>query len=117
MTISRKFWMKFLSVTLLVLLLLETIETKPYKRGKRKNHAKHCGTRGHPCQPGSRKLCCAAGYTCKVTEIASNWTKPQRKRKRKIGTCQPVLPIRVSEREIEEVHPKPEFHSNPAFLL
>lgn len=110
MTISRTFWTKFFSVILIVLLLLEAIETRPPKKTKSRPRVKHCGKKNHLCESGSRKLCCAVGYTCRVpvTESSSNQTKEQKK-KRNFGTCQPIIPLRVSEKEIEEKRPVPSF--------
>ncbi|XP_078342051.1 uncharacterized protein LOC144627909 [Oculina patagonica] len=107
MTISRTFWMKLLSVILIVLLLLEAIDARPHKKAKRKHRAKQCGRTGHICQPGSRKLCCTVGYTCRVPDVSSNRTK--QKKKRKLGTCQPLELLRVNEREIEDAQPNPSF--------
>ncbi|XP_029198158.1 uncharacterized protein [Acropora muricata] len=102
MEISRLLLMRLLCIMLIVLLLLEVVDTRSLKKARRKSLAKHCGTKDHLCEHGSRKLCCAPGYTCKV---ATNWTKLQIKMKRNIGTCQEVLPLKHSEKEIEEHHP------------
>jgi len=106
MAISRTFWTKFLSVIFIAVLLLEAIETRPPKKAKTRPRVKHCGKKNHLCEPGSRKLCCTVGYTCRVTESSSNQTR-QEKKKRNFGTCQPILPPRVSEKEIEEKRPIP----------
>lgn len=118
MTISKTYWTKLFGVMLIVLLLLDAIETRSLKKAKRKQRAKHCGTKGQPCQPGSRKLCCAEGYTCKATKLVSNLTKSQRKHiKQKGRTCQPVVPLTSHEREIEENHPSVEAHTTPKVHL
>lgn len=106
MTTSRTNWMKLLSMMLVVLLLLDAVNARSIKKAKKKSRSrpKHCGAKGHPCEPGSRKLCCAEGYTCKVTKTVINLTKHQDKIK-KIGVCRPVPPAGSGEREVEEHRP------------
>lgn len=115
MATSRTSWMRILSVVLVVILVLEAVEARPPKKEKRRQRerVKHCGAKGHPCEPGSRKLCCTVGYTCKVKEIASNLTKSLTRRKPNIGTCEPMLPIRKNDKEIDEHHPSPKTKSSP----
>lgn len=106
MTTSRTNWMKLLSMMLVVLLLLDAVNARSIKKAKKKSRSrpKHCGAKGHPCEPGSRKLCCAEGYTCKVIKTVINLTKHQEKIT-KIGVCRPVPPAGSGEREVEEHRP------------
>lgn len=100
--ISRTFWMRIFCIILVFMLVLNAVETRPLKKTKRNSQPKHCGTKGHLCQHGSRKLCCASGYTCRLEKVAINVTRPETKKKRKIGTCQPV---KQGEIEIDELNP------------